>query len=154
ASDPAGTVTEKFDRETAKAEAGVASKPAPAPTPPRPTVPRTEADDRLLAALIFLSRSGEGQSGPPSPFATVGGVSLLRRVAASCELAQVPKVLLCGESDPQQLEKVKQELRDGGWSGTIDVWDGGGPPPVDEKGRLLILDASGVHDPEAVARLA
>src|SRR5581483_3738391 len=75
-------------------------------------------------------------------------------VAAACKLANVPRVVLAGEPDKGQLDSVKGELKQGGWDGPVEVWDGGGPPPVGDKGRLLILDACGVHDPEAVARLA
>jgi hypothetical protein len=115
---------------------------------------RTEEDDRLVAALIFLPGGPEnGPSAPPSPFATVGGISLLRRAAASCKVANVPKLFLAGGRDEGALSQVKNELRQGGWDGPVDVWSGGAPP-WGERGRLLILDAAGVHDPEAVGRLA
>ena len=118
-------------------------------------LPRSEEDDRLQAALLFLDApSPDGQSGTPSPFATVGGVSLLKRAAASCKLAQVPRVVLAARGEPALVERVRGELALGGWDGPIDVWDGHGALPVSEKGRILVLDASGVHDPEAVARLA
>ncbi len=155
---PSAPADEKAPAEAAKTDA---SAPPVAPsTNARASTARlkarTEEDDRLVAALIFLA--GPPPPGAPmaapSPFATVGGVSLLKRAAASCKLAQVPRVLLAGDGEPEQVQKIKAELVLGGWDGPVELWNGSGAPPWGEKGRLLILDASGVHDPEAVARLA
>ncbi|HZU97401.1 MAG TPA: hypothetical protein VFF73_11940, partial [Planctomycetota bacterium] len=148
--DPAaGAVTEKWDREAIK------EKPEKPSKPTRISAPRSEEDERLVAALLFLDAPGrDGLPGAPSPFATVGGVSLLKRAAAACKLAQVPRVLLAVNADPALADKVKSELAEGGWDGPVEIWNGQGALPTGEKGRLLVLDASGIHDPEAVARLA
>ncbi len=148
--DPAaGAVTEKWDREAIK------EKPEKPSKPTRISPPRSEEDERLVAALLFLDApSRDGLPGAPSPFATVGGVSLLKRAAAACKLAQVPRVLLAVNAEPAMADRVKSELMEGGWDGPVEVWNGQGALPTGEKGRLLVLDASGIHDPEAVARLA
>jgi hypothetical protein len=116
---------------------------------------RSEEDDRLLGALIFVEAPLEtgGPDRGPSPFATIAGVTLVRRAAAAARAAQVPRVVLAGP-DPEMVERATVEFVSAGFTGQIETWSPAQPLPFAERGRILILDAAGVHDPDAVARLA
>jgi phosphatidylglycerophosphate synthase len=153
--------------EAPKTDAAPAAEPAPKkprtgsissarlPKVAKPEEKRSEEDDRLVAAVIFLDvPNTDGFHGPPSPLATVGGVSLIKRAAASVKLAGVERVFLAGQLDANLTEKVREEFKAAGNTGTLETWDGKGTAPFGERGRILILDAAGVHDPPAVARLA
>lgn len=158
--------TEKFDRRTVGAVGAVHADGA-RPTAPVAAEPkrdaakssatikaRSEEDDRLVGALIFLDPPAAGPERPPSPFATIAGVSLLKRAAAAAKAAGVPRVVLAGMFEPETHFKAVAEFAKAGYTGPLQTWTAEMAMPFGERGRVLILDAAGVHDPEAVARLA
>ncbi|MCA8922747.1 MAG: CDP-alcohol phosphatidyltransferase family protein [Planctomycetes bacterium] len=119
---------------------------------------RTAADEQLVAAVLPFDLAAV-----PSPLEDFLGKSLLYRAAYAAAEAGAPRLLIVGQVPQAQQAQVFDEAQRGFQAGSGDA---AGKSTVEllasdptegelgERGRVLVLDPSALHDPESVVRLA
>jgi phosphatidylglycerophosphate synthase len=112
---------------------------------------RSAAEDAVVGTVIFVDDYAVGSHGdtPPSPFAAIGGVSLLRRTILTAQRAGLNKFHLL--TRPSLRERVRKEVKVSGVA--YEFVDSLEVTSFPDKGRLLILDPGSVHDVESLRRL-
>lgn len=153
--DRAGPGDDATDVSSPRPGAGPA--PAPPVEPDRPTErirkvkpkPRTPEDEALVAAVIPLDLGAT-----PGPLTDLFGRTLLFRAARAALAAGAPRLILLGEVPEARHRELYEEAYQGFAGGPVEVR--AGDPRLSDfgRGRVLILDGSALHDPDAVRRLA